>query len=195
MGGQTSNLQKHLGSTLKKTNSIFVEDDSYCKKESSGKSDDNYRKHVPTMVTQHQQQYAFKTVTSKTPNERDGSDEQHNLYIPVRDDEDNKSQHSHRTISSSRRQSTEDSIDTDDEYYCYELRKLEELEYESKIEQSSRTMADEEAKKSLFSKIGALNTDTEIWYAYSFHTFHTSFEYFSYFFCYGTSVLKCVQIF
>lgn len=33
--------------------------------------------------------------------------------------------------SSSRRQSTEDSIDTDDEYFCYEMRQLEELERNS----------------------------------------------------------------
>lgn len=156
------NLQKHFGSTLKKSNSIFVEDESYSKKESNGKIDDNnYRKHVPTIVTQHQQQYPYKTSSGQ--NERDDGDGQHNLYIPARDDEDNKSQHSRRTISSSRRQSTEDSIDTDDEYYCYELRKLEELEYESKLEKSNRTMADEEAKKSLFSKIGALNKDSEVW--------------------------------
>lgn len=49
-------------------------------------------------------------------------------------DEDSRSQHSYRTIASggtSRRQSTEDSIDTDDEYFCYELRKLEEMEREA----------------------------------------------------------------
>lgn len=51
-----------------------------------------------------------------------------------RDDEDNRSQHSYRTVSSSRRQSTEDSIDTDDEYFCYELRQLEELEQRRLIE-------------------------------------------------------------
>ena len=45
-------------------------------------------------------------------------------------DEDNRSTHSYRSTSrvSSRRQSTEDSIDSEDEWYCYELRKLEELE-------------------------------------------------------------------
>lgn len=48
-------------------------------------------------------------------------------------DEDNKSTHSYRSTSriSSRRQSTEDSIDSEDEWYCYELRKLEELERQS----------------------------------------------------------------
>lgn len=45
-------------------------------------------------------------------------------------DDDNRSTHSFRSTSrvSSRRQSTEDSIDTEDEWYCYELKKLEEME-------------------------------------------------------------------
>ena len=45
-------------------------------------------------------------------------------------DEDSRSTHSWRSTSrvSSRRQSTEDSIDSEDEWYCYELRKLEEME-------------------------------------------------------------------
>ncbi|XP_059609804.1 protein unc-13 homolog B isoform X2 [Phlebotomus argentipes] len=47
--------------------------------------------------------------------------------LEVPGDEDNRSQLSWRTMSS-RRQSTEDSIDTDDEYFCYELRMLEEME-------------------------------------------------------------------
>lgn len=51
-------------------------------------------------------------------------------------DDDNRSTHSWRSTSrvSSRRQSTEDSIDSEDEWYCYELRKLEELERQSKFE-------------------------------------------------------------
>jgi hypothetical protein len=46
------------------------------------------------------------------------------------EDEDNRSMHSYRSTSrvSSRRQSTEESIDSEDEWYCYELRKLEEME-------------------------------------------------------------------
>ena len=57
------------------------------------------------------------------------------LDVPgYREDEDNKSQNSFRTISSSRRQSTEDSIDTDDEYFYYEMRNLEELERNSHME-------------------------------------------------------------
>lgn len=51
-------------------------------------------------------------------------------------DDDNRSTHSWRSTSrvSSRRQSTEDSIDSEDEWYCYELRKLEELERQSRME-------------------------------------------------------------
>nr|XP_046488214.1 uncharacterized protein LOC124221874 isoform X2 [Neodiprion pinetum] len=51
-------------------------------------------------------------------------------------DEDNRSTHSYRSTSrvSSRRQSTEDSIDSEDEWYCYELRKLEELERQTQME-------------------------------------------------------------
>ncbi|XP_043478953.1 uncharacterized protein LOC122509186 isoform X2 [Leptopilina heterotoma] len=51
-------------------------------------------------------------------------------------DEDNRSTHSYRSTSrvSSRRQSTEDSIDSEDEWYCYELRKLEELERQTQVE-------------------------------------------------------------
>ncbi|XP_063994145.1 uncharacterized protein LOC135171495 isoform X2 [Diachasmimorpha longicaudata] len=51
-------------------------------------------------------------------------------------DEDNRSTHSYRSTSrvSSRRQSTEDSIDSEDEWYCYELRKLEEMERQSQME-------------------------------------------------------------
>uniref|UniRef100_A0A1B0D855 Uncharacterized protein n=1 Tax=Phlebotomus papatasi TaxID=29031 RepID=A0A1B0D855_PHLPP len=57
---------------------------------------------------------------------------QASLDVPTttRDDDDSRSQHSWRTMSS-RRQSTEDSIDTDDEYFCYELRMLEEMEKRS----------------------------------------------------------------
>lgn len=51
-------------------------------------------------------------------------------------DDDTRSTHSWRSTSrvSSRRQSTEDSIDSEDEWYCYELRKLEELEKQTQIE-------------------------------------------------------------
>ncbi|XP_031782927.1 uncharacterized protein LOC107981437 isoform X11 [Nasonia vitripennis] len=54
-------------------------------------------------------------------------------------DEDNRSTHSYRSTSrvSSRRQSTEDSIDSEDEWYCYELRKLEELERQSETKKET----------------------------------------------------------
>ncbi|XP_044739275.1 uncharacterized protein LOC123300715 isoform X3 [Chrysoperla carnea] len=60
---------------------------------------------------------------------------QQSLEIP-RDDEDTRSIHSWRSGSrvSSRRQSTEDSIDSEDEWYCYELRKLEEMERQKELE-------------------------------------------------------------
>lgn len=61
---------------------------------------------------------------------------QQSLDVPggLTEEDDNRSQHSYRTLSSSRRQSTEDSIDTDDEYFCYELRQLEKLEQQRKAE-------------------------------------------------------------
>lgn len=63
---------------------------------------------------------------------------QQSLEIPGmgRDDDDNRSTHSWRSGSrvSSRRQSTEDSIDSEDEWYCYELRKLEEMEKYCQVE-------------------------------------------------------------
>ncbi|XP_050303678.1 protein unc-13 homolog A isoform X2 [Anthonomus grandis grandis] len=64
---------------------------------------------------------------------------QQSLEIPGHrgDDEDSRSTHSWRSTSrvSSRRQSTEDSIDSEDEWYCYELRKLEEMERQKELEQ------------------------------------------------------------
>nr|XP_022900506.1 protein unc-13 homolog A isoform X3 [Onthophagus taurus] len=61
---------------------------------------------------------------------------QQSLEIPCYPDDDNRSTHSWRSGSrvSSRRQSTEDSIDSEDEWYCYELKKLEELERQSQLE-------------------------------------------------------------
>lgn len=62
---------------------------------------------------------------------------QQSLDIPNKhDDDDSRSTHSWRSGSrvSSRRQSTEDSIDSEDEWYCYELRKLEEMEHQTQLE-------------------------------------------------------------
>jgi protein unc-13 len=71
-------------------------------------------------------------------------------------DEDSRSTHSWRSTSrvSSRRQSTEDSIDSEDEWYCYELRKLEEMERQQDSEplQGDKTECfepDEEVKEQM----------------------------------------------
>lgn len=90
------------------------------------------------------------TSEDKTPTSNGNSpklnywmNQQQSLEIPSslasRDDDDNRSQYSGRTLSSSRRQSTEDSIDTDDEYFCYELRQLEELEKQTVTETQQET--------------------------------------------------------
>ncbi|XP_052758471.1 protein unc-13 homolog A isoform X1 [Galleria mellonella] len=72
---------------------------------------------------------------------------QQSLEIPNKhDDDDSKSTHSWRSGSrvSSRRQSTEDSIDSEDEWYCYELRKLEEMEHQSQLEAERQQTLTEE---------------------------------------------------
>lgn len=72
---------------------------------------------------------------------------QQSLEIPNKhDDDDSRSTHSWRSGSrvSSRRQSTEDSIDSEDEWYCYELRKLEEMEHQSFIETERQDTLPEE---------------------------------------------------
>lgn len=72
---------------------------------------------------------------------------QQSLEIPNKhDDDDSRSTHSWRSGSrvSSRRQSTEDSIDSEDEWYCYELRKLEEMEHQSQLEiERQQTLTEE----------------------------------------------------
>lgn len=156
---------------MKKTNSIFVEDECY--KQEYDQNENNNKKQLPTIVTQHHQQQQHqpsqRQQMSGKPNfsmvATDRGSQQASLDIPSRDDEDNKSQHSSRTMSSSRRQSTEDSIDTDDEYFCYELRKLEEMERLSQLESSNlNSSANEDIQQTLLSKIDALNTGTDIWY-------------------------------
>ncbi|KAJ8921476.1 hypothetical protein NQ315_003094 [Exocentrus adspersus] len=76
---------------------------------------------------------------------------QQSLEIPGhRDDDDSRSTHSWRSTSrvSSRRQSTEDSIDSEDEWYCYELRKLEEMERQTQLEQDMGATLHEEPEPS-----------------------------------------------
>ncbi|XP_026326091.1 protein unc-13 homolog B isoform X2 [Hyposmocoma kahamanoa] len=72
---------------------------------------------------------------------------QQSLEIPNKhDDDDSRSTHSWRSGSrvSSRRQSTEESIDSEDEWYCYELRKLEEMEHQSQLDAERQlTLAEE----------------------------------------------------
>lgn len=73
--------------------------------------------------------------------------QQQSLDIPNKhEDDDSKSTHSWRSGSrvSSRRQSTEDSIDSEDEWYCYELRKLEEMEHLSQLEAEREQTLEEE---------------------------------------------------
>lgn len=69
-------------------------------------------------------------------------------------DDDTRSTYSWRSTSrvSSRRQSTEDSIDSEDEWYCYELRKLEELERQTQLDNFDpleRYKPDEKAKEQM----------------------------------------------
>ncbi|XP_017778401.1 PREDICTED: protein unc-13 homolog A isoform X5 [Nicrophorus vespilloides] len=76
---------------------------------------------------------------------------QQSLEIPGMMDEDNRSTHSWRSTSrvSSRRQSTEDSIDSEDEWYCYELKKLEELERQTALETEMGAPLQEEEENEL----------------------------------------------
>ncbi|KAH8256362.1 hypothetical protein KR032_003394, partial [Drosophila birchii] len=76
----------------------------------------------------------------------------------IREDDDNRSQHSTRTLSSSRRQSTEDSIDTDDEYFYYELRQLEQEQEMQRLAQQAENVNELIANDNevLFSQIGQL---------------------------------------
>lgn len=72
---------------------------------------------------------------------------QQSLEIPNKhDDDDSRSTHSWRSGSrvSSRRQSTEDSIDSEDEWYCYELRKLEEMEHQTQLDVERQQILTEE---------------------------------------------------
>lgn len=110
---------------LSKTHSIFVDsiDDEKSvneKDEEPSVSSVSPRPPVPSPRLG----YAARSVSIRGGN---------SLDIPGKEDEgDTRSQHSFR---SSRRQSTEEnSIDTDDEYFQYEMRNLEELERNSHME-------------------------------------------------------------
>lgn len=142
MQQQQQQLQQPQQHHLQKTHSIFVEDEmlgnqEYVQAPESGARQFGSHHHAPPPVANER----FKTnFNFHAQSGQPQLQQQHTLDIPARDDEDNKSQHSYRTISSSRRQSTEDSIDTDDEYFCYELRKLEELERRSHLDGGTTEM-------------------------------------------------------
>ena len=125
---QSQNKKTQPVHLLMKTHSIFVDsidDENGLKTNSNGNGNGNdqpyqSRPPVPSPRFEHSRSNSMKGNSLDVPG--------------YREDEDNKSQHSFRTISSSRRQSTEDSIDTDDEYFYYEMRNLEELERNSHME-------------------------------------------------------------
>lgn len=146
----------HLGQ-LQKSHSIFVDEDLPLDPEPEFHS-------APKLLDDSGASFASGSKSFKfiqQPQQR-----QQSLDIPSRDDEDNRSQHSYRTMSSSRRQSTEDSIDTDDEYFCYELRKLEELERRSHMESATyyeegNGAAGGTVEQSLLTKIDQLAMDED----------------------------------
>lgn len=120
---QTENIGRKIQpGVLMKTHSIYVDSvDDESGQKSNGDLQGSFqpRPPVPSPRFEHSRSNSVKGNSLDVPGNRE--------------DEDNKSQHSFRTISS-RRQSTEDSIDTDDEYFYYEMRNLEELERNSHME-------------------------------------------------------------
>lgn len=117
-------------SVLQKTHSICIEDMTDYGADAQITQKDIY---TPPLVLSPRQieQPDNQNNSSHTPRQqfRFGQRSQQSLDVPRgADDEDSRSQNSFRTSLSSRRQSTEDSIDTDDEYFCYEMRYLEEME-------------------------------------------------------------------
>lgn len=158
----------HVGQ-LQKTHSIFVEDDSLpIANFGNAPTSTGFDRQPAT--TQNVKANLLDThstdpvtITPNNPrNYKFGQKSQQSLDIPSsRDDEDNRSQHSYRTMSSSRRQSTEDSIDTDDEYFVYELRKLEELERRSHMESSTYYDDGGHEGEQLLNKIDQLAIDED----------------------------------
>jgi hypothetical protein len=120
----SQNKKLQAAHMLTKTHSIFVDsidDDNTTKANGNSGESQPYVSRPPIPSPRSEQS-------------RSNSMRGNSLDVPgCREDEDNKSQQSFRTISS-RRQSTEDSIDTDDEYFYYEMRNLEELERNSHME-------------------------------------------------------------
>lgn len=98
---------------------------------------------------------SLQSVRSRLPSRHQQSlDVSWGMRSSAEGDEDNRSVYSWRSTSrvSSRRQSTEDSIDSEDEWYCYELRKLEELERQTQLDNFDplqRYKPDESAKEQM----------------------------------------------
>jgi hypothetical protein len=114
-------VKKPSGHVLVKTHSIFVDsidDEKSEKPVAAPRHEFEQVKPIPSPRFEHSRSSSIKTGQS----------------LDVPQDEDSKSQNSYRTSISSRRQSTEDSIDTDDEYFKYEMKNLEELERNSHME-------------------------------------------------------------
>lgn len=157
----------HVGQ-LQKTHSIFVEDENIpIDNFGAGPTSTAFDQYPSTQSVKNNLLDAVAsdpvTVTSGSPRYyKFAQKSQQSLEIPSsRDDEDNRSQHSYRTMSSSRRQSTEDSIDTDDEYFVYELRKLEELERRSHMESSTYYDDGGHEGEQLLNKIDQLAIDED----------------------------------
>ncbi|XP_056632353.1 protein unc-13 homolog A [Diorhabda sublineata] len=114
-------------------------------------SSDNNKPTVIDLSEEPVSEDSPSTISIKSHTNRFLPKQPQSLEIPgCRDDDDAKSTHSWRSTSrvSSRRQSTEDSIDSEDEWYCYELRKLEELERQNHLEIEMGTTLIEEPEPS-----------------------------------------------
>ncbi|KAG5667944.1 hypothetical protein PVAND_015907 [Polypedilum vanderplanki] len=139
---KTKNPQK-----LMKTHSIFVDS-----------VDDENDKFKPIAAPRHESlesKDSIKPIPSPRFEHSRSNSIKTSLDVPGKEEEDSKSQHSFRTSISSRRQSTEDSIDTDDEYFYYEMRNLEELERNSHMESLLQ-----DDKSTLINNIMQLETST-----------------------------------
>ncbi|XP_033237230.1 uncharacterized protein unc-13 isoform X3 [Drosophila pseudoobscura] len=158
--------------SLQKISSIYIDDEIYDVSPFIEVSD-NTETNVPTSKMAKIETTLASTAGTPTKttatNSRGGGvwvaqqslDIPSNLGYGSREDDDCRSQHSGRTLSSSRRQSTEDSIDTDDEYFCYELRQLEQLEHQRTAHADNITSKQSADNQVVFSQIGQL-LDSEV---------------------------------
>ncbi|XP_032311765.1 uncharacterized protein LOC6501778 isoform X3 [Drosophila ananassae] len=162
-----SNVVSETTPCLKKLNSIFIDEDNeeiVLEPNNAGDSFSSFK--MPASDFKNFIEISVSIPTKPTSGRSINSGGLHlvpqsleipnNLGCGLRDDDDNRSQHSTRTLSSSRRQSTEDSIDTDDEYFYYELRKLENME-KQREENSPNSFGNQRVDNEvLFSQIGQL---------------------------------------